>query len=284
MSKVFVSGSSGAIGQHLVRKLQSLNYEIIGQKRGLRVEEDEYFEKISAPSSINVFYHLAAKSFVPDSWENPADFIEANVLGTQKVIDFCIANKIRLVFVSSYAYGKPDYLPIDEEHHVKWANPYGMSKMMAEELCKFYSNNSGLDCTIVRPFNVYGTLANEKLLIPEIIDQIRNQKEIKVRDLAPKRDYVYIDDLIDFLSLLLDSSPNLIYNVGSGVSLSVGEIISICQEVFETNLDVISDEVIRQNEISETRSSVQLANNDFDWTPKVDFKKGIQLIKKKLNA
>lgn len=284
MSKVFISGSDGAIGQFLVSKLKDLNHLVLVQDKKFRIQEDAYFEHISNPESIDTFYHLAAKSFVPDSWKRPAEFLETNVLGTQKVIDFCLKNSIRLVFISSYAYGKPDYLPIDEKHPVKWANPYGMTKMMAEELCIFNTENSGLNCTIVRPFNIYGTLANEKLLIPEIVAQVRAGGQIKVRDLEPKRDYIFIDDLVDFLGLLVHSSPNQIYNLGTGVSLSVKEIIDMCQKVWGTNLNVVSDDTQRKNEIPETRCDISRAERDFQWQPKIDFEAGLMHIKDRMDA
>jgi nucleoside-diphosphate-sugar epimerase len=283
MIKIHITGANGGVGSVLSDALEQQGATIISTKNpALRIQEDAYYEQFDNPEEIDLIYHLAAISFVPDSWDNPARFIEVNVLGTTKVLEFCRKHNIRLIYVSSYAYGAPQYLPIDEKHPVGAANPYGLSKLMGEELCTFYGEHYNLSYLIVRPFNVYGTLKNTKLLIPEIIAQLQKGEGIKVKDLSPKRDYVFIDDLIRFLTLASEKTNNQIYNVGGGASYSVAEIIEICQSVWGSNLKVESDEVARKNEIPETLCDNSKAKADFGWEPKFTFKEGIAAIKQGL--
>jgi UDP-glucose 4-epimerase len=279
MLKIHITGANGGVGKALSEALTQNGAQLIPAKNNaLRIQEDAYYEQFDNPEEIDLIYHLAAISFVPDSWENPARFIEINVLGTTKVLEFCRKNNIRLVYVSSYAYGTPQYLPIDENHPVSASNPYGLSKIMGEELCTFYGNHYDLSYLIVRPFNVFGMQSN-KLLIAEIIAQLEQGESVKVQDLTPKRDCVFIDDLIRFLVLAGENTNNQIYNVGSGESYSVAEVIEICQNVWETNLPVHSAEITRKNEIPETLCNNHKAKTELGWEPEFTFKEGIMAIK-----
>jgi UDP-glucose 4-epimerase len=283
MLKIHITGANGGIGTQLSMALAAEGNELVKSKNAtLRIEDPAYFDQFDDPNSIDIIYHLAALSFVPKSWEQPANFIKVNVLGTTHVLEFCRKNSIQLVYISSYAYGIPQYLPIDEKHPVSAANPYGLSKIMGEELCEFYGNNYDISYTIVRPFNVYGSLSNKALLIPEVIAQIKEGSSIQVKDLTPKRDHVFIDDLITFLALVKHKMNNQVYNVGSGISHSVAEIIETCQRVWGTNLPVTSEKVARKNEIPETLCSIDKAKADLGWEPQFNFEQGIQAIKSRM--
>jgi len=283
MNKVFVTGSYGDIGTHLVNGLISKGYTVLESVNSkVRIEEDEYFEAIKNPESIDVLYHLAGKKYVPLSWEKPDEFIKSNIYGTSKVLEFCRKYNIKIIFISSYAYGIPQYLPIDENHAVLSVNPYALSKKMAEELCVFYGKNYDLAYNIIRPFNVYGSLKNKSLLIPEIISQILDGGPIKIKDLAPKRDYLHIDDMVEFLIISQENIMNEIYNLGSGLSYSVKDIIDMCQSVYNTNYEIISSETIRKNEIPETISSIKKIENVFNWNPKISLKEGLFKMKNEI--
>lgn len=281
MKKIFITGSSGDIGSRLKRGLEYQGYEVLeSENKLLRIEDKNYFDAINNPESIDVLYHLAAISFVPLSWEKPSDFIKTNVLGTSNVIEFCRVNEIKLIYISSYAYGIPQYLPIDENHPVLSVNPYALSKNMGEQLCEFYGKNFNLEYNIIRPFNVFGSLRNKSMLIPEIIDQLIEGKSIKVKDLVPKRDYIFIDDVIDFLVLSQNKFTNDVYNLGSGQSYSVKEIIDTCQKVWGTDVEILSEQVTRKNEIPETISNMSKVKNVFSWRPKYNLEDGLIVMKK----
>lgn len=283
MKNIFITGDRGDVGSLLKEKLKRNGDTVVCQEnKELRIEDDAFYETIKNPESIDVLYHLAAITFVPLSWEKPADFIKVNVLGTTKVLEFCRLNDIKLIFVSSYAYGIPQYLPIDENHPVLAVNPYALSKNIGEQLCEFYGKNFGLSYNIIRPFNVFGSLKNKSMLIPEIIDQVILGGVIKVKDLVPRRDYIFIDDVIEFLTLSKSKFTNDVYNLGSGVSYSVKEIIESCQKVWTSDCKVESADVIRKNEIPETISSMNKVKNVFDWKPTYSLENGLKLMKQRI--
>jgi GDP-4-dehydro-6-deoxy-D-mannose reductase len=174
-------------------------------------------------------------------------------------------------------YGNPEFLPIPETAKLEASNPYALSKKLAEEACRFYSNSHSLDITVLRPFNVYGTGQPTDFLIPSIISQIKNSDSILVKDLEPKRDYVYIDDLVFAIITAIQSLKGYkAYNIGSGISYSVAELIDILQELAGTSLPVFSAMERRKDEIMDTVADISLAKKELRWYPKTNLKRGLK--------
>lgn len=285
MKTILVTGASGFIGTALVNQLKTTGFHVIefDSSMGNIVEFD--FSTSYKDKKIQHIFHLASKTFVPDSWENPIDFYKTSVIGTGNILELCRNQNISLTFVSAYLYGLPEKLPISEKDQIKSNNPYAHSKYLAEELCKFYSKYYGVKVTIARPFNIYGKKQKDIFLIPYIINQVLNDNTIKVKDLNPKRDYIYLDDLIAGLIKTLNQTNKCsIYNFGSGIELSVREIIKIVQNIVGTNKKVISEKNERRNEIMNVIADISKANNDLDWKPKFNFEDGIkEIIKDVIN-
>jgi len=276
--RALVTGASGFLGSVLVNLLQSHQYEVVPMSsRQGQIDSPKYFEGIDSPDTIDIVFHLAGASFVPKSWETPLDFVRINALGTQNTLDFCKKHKASIVLVSSYMYGFPSYLPVDEKHPLRTPNPYALSKKMAEDLCVFYGDNYGVNFNIARPFNIYGPKQNDNFLIPHIMNQIKHDKQIKVKDLNPKRDYIFVADVAAGILAMGKTMHNKAYNLCSGEAYAVDEIITLCQEVAGTSLPVISETEVRLNEISIVQGSVQLMLEDFNWLPQTSLAEGLAL-------
>jgi len=243
------------------------------------IASQETLVKFEKENIAHVF-HLAGKTFVPDSWDNPQSFCQVNVLGTVNILEFCRKKRIPITYVSAYVYGHPDRLPISENNAVQPSNPYALSKQLAEDVCAFYSYAHDLPVTTIRPFNVYGIGQSEFFLIPKIIKQVLADGEnIIVKDLAPKRDYVYLGDLVMALLATLDNQDGYrVYNIGSGISLSVQEVIDTIQGVAGTDKKVICDGEERINELMDVVADISKAENELGWRPEHSFKLGIEKI------
>lgn len=279
MKKILVTGASGFIGKRLVARLLSEGWDVIGlgRKDG-DVASPDTFRMFADKDFFHVF-HLAGKTYVPDSWNDPVSFHQTNVLGTANVLEFCRKEGYSLTFVSAYLYGKPEKLPIAESDLVRPNNPYALSKYLAEKLCEFYSEFHDVPISVARPFNVYGPGQDEKFLIPTIIKQVLHSDAIVVKDLAPKRDYLYLDDLIDgLLKTISERKGYAVYNFGTGVSFSVEEVINVVQEVAKTDKPVRCDSEIRSGEILDVTADISKAMNVLDWNPQYTFQQGIQSI------
>lgn len=279
MKKVLITGSTGFIGKKLKEKLLKQKYEVVEMSTSIGdITDISTFNNINLESISHIF-HLAAKTFVPDSWIDTARFYDVNIMGTVNILEYCRKFDINLTFISAYLYGQPNVLPIIEEHIPKPNNPYGHSKYLAEQVCQFYSQEFQVKTTIIRPFNVFGIGQNSDFLIPHIINQAIYEKEIRVKDLIPKRDYIYIDDLIDAIIKTQMLEKNFsVYNIGSGHSVSVKEIIDIIQNILNIKKPVICENSIRRNEINDVVADISKAKIELNWFPKYSFKKGLKQI------
>ena len=276
MKNVLVTGASGFIGQKLALALSAAGYKVVAFIGD--VTQQKTFEQLDS-TEVEFVFHLAGRTFVPDSWHEPADFERVNVGGTMNVLDFCRCRKIPLTYVSAYLYGIPSKLPINECDEITPNNPYALSKFMAESVCKFYAEYYSIPVTIIRPFNIYGAGQKPHFLIPEIIAQVHKKNTIKLKDLNPRRDYLYVDDLVEALLLTMGPSQGChIYNIGYGSSLSVAEIVHVIQTVAGTTLPVISENLTRENEISDVYADISLANKELNWQPRTSFAEGIKNI------
>jgi GDP-4-dehydro-6-deoxy-D-mannose reductase len=274
MIDAIISGSDGFIGKALIKQLQELGLDIFAtSRRNGDISEEKTWKNFPQAKTV---IHLAGKSYVPDSWLQGPEFIRANVLGTEQALQYCRQNNAKMIYISAYVYGVPTVLPISEDGPVQPNNPYAISKLMAERLCEFASRFQQVPVTILRLFNVFGPGQRLEFLIPSIIRQIQEQKEIRVMDLSPRRDYIYINDVVDAIlkALQWNGEFNRV-NIGAGVSYSVKEIIDIIQAAAGTDLPVISANAVRQQEIPDVIADIQLAKQTLNWSPRYSFKAGI---------
>jgi GDP-4-dehydro-6-deoxy-D-mannose reductase len=274
MINIIVTGATGFIGKHLVPRLRVDGHKVypVASKYGDIAEPTTWRGFPDA----NVVVHLAARTFVPDSWSRSAEYLRINLLGTVQALEFCRTQGARLVFLSSYMYGEPKFLPITESAELAARNPYALSKLLAEKACQFYAENFGVRVTILRPFNAYGAGQSPTFIVPSIIAQALTGATIRVMDLAPKRDYIYVKDLVEVISTVINSnSGDGIFNIGSGISHSVAELIAAIQGVLGTTLLVEAAAERRTGEIMDTVADITAARHALGWEPRFSLHEGL---------
>jgi nucleoside-diphosphate-sugar epimerase len=276
MMKIAVTGSCGFVGSHLIKRLRELDADIIELdiKNGIDITD---WGQAGAVGKFDVMFHLAAKSYVPDSYKYPRDFYCSNIIGTVNALELCRVRKAKMIFVSSYVYGVPQYLPIDEKHPVAAFNPYAQTKIIGEQLCEGYNRDFDVPVVILRPFNIYGKGQNENFLIPTIIKQAKTGK-ILLKDAAPRRDIVYIDDVIDLLikAIEYDQTSYEIFNVGTGVSYSVRELADMIVDLFDKRIEVEFEGEKRKNEIPDVKADISKAKKLLGWSSIVTIGEGLK--------
>ncbi len=281
--KIVVTGSEGFIGKNLCPKLTSNGHEIIrfDNKLGHDITETSLFNE---NYESGIIIHLAAKSFVPDSYINPIDLYKTNITGTLNVLEYARKNKSKVIFFSSYIYGTPNQLPVKETHSKNPHNPYAQSKSIGEELCFAYYRDFGVPSIIFRPFNIYGNGQRDSFLIPSIMKQIKTGV-VNLANASPKRDYIYKDDIVDAVITAVDSDFNACeaYNLGTGVSISVDELTKIISKHCKYNFKVSYKNEIRQNEVDDCFADISKIKKQLNWFPKVGITEGIVKLLKEYN-
>lgn len=275
--RVLVTGATGFIGRALVKGLRDAGFEVValGSADG-DVRNRETFARY-AGSGIASVIHLAGRSFVPDSWTDPAGFMDVNFMGTTRALEFCRLENASLVFLSAYVYGIPDRLPINEEAPVRPNNPYAQSKQLAEQACRFYAEQLHVPVTVLRTFNVYGPGQAESFLIPSIMRQLCNGYAVEVLDLEPRRDWVFVADVVSAIVAARGRVAGYnVYNIGSGSSHSVAEVIRIAQKVAGSTIPVHSAATRRLNEIHDVVADIAKARRELGWSPVHDLDSGLR--------
>jgi nucleoside-diphosphate-sugar epimerase len=276
--KILVTGHNGFLGRRLVKELEEKDNEVIKLEDNIGNKIDvRNWDQIKEYEDLDIIYHLAAVTFIPYSFENPRKTYEVNILGTLNILELGrLIDVEKVVTMSSYVYGRPQYLPIDENHPLNSNNPYTRSKMIMEQLCSAYSADFDLNCVIFRPFNIYGIGQDENFLIPSIIKQL-NSGEIKLKDPEPKRDFIYISDVINALLKVENLKEKFdIFNIGYGKSYSVQEIVNKIVELYRKPVKVKYTGERRKNEIIDTVANIKKAEEKLGWKPIINIDLGLQ--------
>jgi len=272
---VAVTGSSGFVGSHLVRKLTEQNAKVIELDISDGIDLTDWAQVKDVPR-FDVMVHLAAKIFVPAAYEHPRDFYHTNLTSTINALELCRTHEAKMVFASSYVYGRPKYLPIDEAHPTDMFNPYCRSKALCESMCEGYHRDFGTRAVILRIFNPYGPGQDKRNLIASTIHQAQTGRVV-LKDPLPKRDFLYIDDMIDayIQAVRYDRTPFETFNIGSGHSYSVKEIAEAIARRVGDHVTVEFTGESRKNEVMDTVANIAKAQDLLAWTPKIDIDQGI---------
>ena len=280
--RILITGINGFIGTHLGRALIQRGHIV----SGLPHDEGGVLDRRIVGGAIRgaeVVVHLAALTQHKDIEENKFEALETNLQGTKNILDaFSKSKKSRKFLYSSTGkvYGKIVHLPISENHPANPQNTLGKSKLITEKLIDFYANDQK-EFIIFRIFNVYGPGQNINFLIPTILKQLnRGKREIVLGDTKTKRDYVYIDDLVNAFILAIErrEKPGVsIYNICTNKGTSAKEIIRIIAKIkgFDIKLKSNSD-LYRTDEMKDEYGSYEKTKKAFGWKPKVSLKEGLR--------
>jgi nucleoside-diphosphate-sugar epimerase len=286
--RVLVTGARGFIGKYLVAALLGQGAEV----RGLAIEAGPpdagvrwVKGDITDPASIrgvcqdvDVVFHLAAISNVDASVRDPLRTISTNTMGTANLLEEARAGKVKkFVYISSaHVYGIPQYLPVDEAHPTVPREPYAASKIASENLVQAFANAYGMGCAIVRPFNVFGAGQDTSFLIPGVISQALESRTIRVGNVDPTRDFLYVDDCVDGFICVADRGIG-IFNIGSGLDRSIGSVVEKIRDLVDPEIPIVSDAGrMRTGKVEIPRLSAEVSRlKALGWTPAVGFDEGL---------
>jgi len=277
--KILITGFSGFIGKYLLERLKQTTHELILLDIATGCDICDW-EQVKHITGIDTIVHLANLSFVPASYEEPKRFYESNYLSTLNMLELCRLNHAKMIFFSSYIYGSPEYQPVDENHPIQAFNPYAQTKVICESLCQGYNRDFKVPVTIFRPFNIYGKGQNPDFLIPTIIQQAK-KGSIVIKDDRPKRDYIHVKDIVEAVYTAIESKNSATlqtYNLGTGVSYSVKEIIDMVRGLFNSDIEYQCKNEIRPNEVMDTIADISKIKSELNWEPKIDIIEGLKMM------
>jgi UDP-glucose 4-epimerase len=286
---VLVTGASGFIGGYLVdslvrhgAKVTALTTNGHGNKKS---SIDTVIGNIVYPASlkglckgVDVVYHLAAISNVVKAIQDPALTLNTNTFGTVNLLEESRLSGVKkFVYISSaHVYGAPQYLPVDEAHPVVPREPYAASKIASEKIIEAYGNAYGMDYAIIRPFNVFGPGQDESFLIPGVIGQALRNRMIKVGNVTPTRDFLYVEDCVEGFLTIGEKGSGL-YNTGSGIEIRIQDLVEKIRDLVDPSISIVSDDGrMRAGKVEIPRMLADVSKlKGLGWSPKIGFEEGL---------
>jgi UDP-glucose 4-epimerase len=274
--RIGITGCTGFIGSNAVRTLTHAGYQVTSLDRFIRSYDMDNHEGV--PEDLDWVFHFAANTSIRQSMDDPFRTYYNNFLSTLAAIKIAHHCKAAFLFMSSYVYGNPRYLPIDEKHPVEPVNPYMGSKIIGEEMCLHLSEWLRIPLVILRGFNIYGDYHIPGRLISDVLEAIYVGKTIIVNDPLPRRDYLYIKDFCSLLIKIIQGKEvnSGIYNVGYGKSYSNLEVAEIASKIAGNRSTITVQSAPRPNDVPDCSVNVSLAKNTFSWTPCYSLEQGLR--------
>ena len=294
-SKIVVTGVAGFIGSNLADRLLSEGYPVIGIDNlayGVREQVPQGVEfhqaDVRSKELHRLFqgaghvFHLAAKNCISDCQQDPVDTADINVAGTVNVFEAaCRAGVPKVTYAESSAlYEGSGVLPTPEEELAPQSF-YALSKLAGMHFAEGYKQYRGLIVTALRYFCVYGPRQDYRRTIPPVMSAfilklLKGQRPVIYGDGSKRRDFVYVDDVNDFhLQCLSDSrTDNGTFNLGSGVSYSVLEILRSIEELLGRKADP-EFRPDQPGEAQENRADIGRARA-LGWEPKTRLEDGLR--------
>ena len=294
--KSLVTGGAGFIGSNLVETLLGIGHTVVcvdnessdahdkpywnNNSINIRGDIRDYTLMSSAMENVDYVFHLAAEARIQPAIENPINAVSVNDLGTATVLQCARENQIKKFMFSSTsaAYGRNNS-PNVETQQPDALNPYSVTKLNGENLCKMYTELFGLRTVIFRYFNVYGPRQPVRGQYAPVLGIFKRQKDVGekltiVGDGNQRRDFVHVEDVAraNVMAALGDPSGDVygeVYNVGTGKNFSVNEIA----EMFQHPKTYIAP---RPGEARVSLANNQKIRNTFGWSPTHDLENWVK--------
>ena len=294
--RIFITGSQGFIGQHMVERLQD-KHELSFLTEDLRDHDAVRAQLLEADPEVIV--HLAARTEVEDSFYEQITFSEVNYVGTVNLIECCreLTNLKNFVFASTMeVYGwqpisdlirdgneeKDDIWAFTEETQPNPNAPYAVAKYGCEKYLEYANRSYGLPFTAIRQTNAYGRKDNNFFVTEQIIYQmLTNPQEVNLGYGEPYRNFIYIDDLLDAWETVINNPDKVagnIYCLGPNNAIKIKDYVQmIADKIGWTGTVNWNRKRERPGEIYLLNSSNAKLTADTGWEPQIDLDKGLDL-------
>lgn len=303
--KVLVTGAGGFIGSHLTEALLKAgaqvtalvhynarnswgNLELLPKEAlaGLQVisgniEDSGFINRLVRGQQI--VFHLAALIAIPYSYHAPLSYVRTNVEGTLNILDAAREFGVERVIHTSTSetYGTAIYAPIDEKHPLQGQSPYSASKIGADKIAESYYLSFNTPVVTLRPFNTFGPRQSARAVIPTIISQMLARDTVKLGSLGPVRDLNFVLDTVQGYLLAAEApgAPGEVINLGSGLGVTIGELVEIIQKIMGMQKPVVlDDQRIRpaKSEVFRLISDASKARQILGWQPAFTLEEGLR--------
>lgn len=308
MKTCLVTGGAGFIGSHLCRRLLEEGFRVIcldnfdsfydpnikiKNIEGLTetylgrfelitgdIRNPEHLREAFQKNKVNLVIHLAARAGVRPSLEQPLLYQDVNIRGTITLLEVCKKFEIKeFIFASSSSvYGENPRTPLSEDDlNIQPISPYGATKRAGELICYSYHHLYGMNIACLRIFTAYGPRQRPEMAIHKFTRLIDRGEVIPIYgDGSSRRDYTYIDDLIEGIMATISHHKGFeIYNLGESQTTSLIELVRLIEEAFgkKANIEMLESQ---PGDVSVTYANITKARQMLGYQPKIKIEEGIK--------
>lgn len=304
--KVLITGADGFIGSHLTEcllgkkcKVRAFVYynsfnswgwlDILPQDKLKKIEvfagdirDPHGAEK--AVQDIDVVFHLAALIAIPFSYHSPDSYVDTNIKGTLNILQATRKGKCEKVIIASTSevYGTAKYVPIDEKHPLQPQSPYSATKIAADSISYSFYRSFNLPVCIARPFNTFGPRQSARAIIPTVITQLlAGEKAIKLGNLHPTRDFLFIKDTVEGFIKVAESDKVIgeVVNIATQSEISIGDLTKKLIKMINPKVRIVMDQARlrpQKSEVERLMGSNEKIKKLTGWKQKYTLEEGLK--------
>lgn len=301
--KALVIGGAGFVGNYLIERLSSDGHKVYAtclanekienaecENFNLDILDKSAVKDILSDVKPDWIFHLAAQSSVSYSWKNPQLTVDVNIKGTVNILDAMRESgfdKTRIILIGSgeeYGYIREGACPIKETEPLNPGNIYAATKACQSMIGSIYARAYGMDIVMVRAFNHIGPAQLTQFVVADFCNQAAeiekgNRKpEISVGNLAVKRDFTDVRDIVRAYELLAEKGVSgKIYNVGSGKAVLIEDILKLIVSKSTAEITVSVDKArLRPADVPVIEADISEIKADTGWEPEISLEKTIE--------
>jgi len=305
MQNILVTGAGGFIGSYLVEELLAEGFHVKGfvhynsrnnwgkieELRGERMRDLEVisgdirdFDSVyKAMHGCDTVFHLAALIGIPYSYISPLAYIRTNIEGSYNVLQAAKEQGVNQLLMTSTSetYGTAQFVPINEDHPLVGQSPYSATKIAADQLAISYYRSFSLPVKIVRPFNTFGPRQSARAIIPAVIIQILEGKNvIQLGNLHPTRDLCYVKDTVKGFLAVAKSEllTGHTVNIGTDSEISIGDLALKIAGLMGADIKIKGDEKrvrTKDSEVERLRCDNTKLTSVTGWKPTHSLEEGL---------
>ena len=299
MDNILITGASGFIGSNLIHNLllKEKKISILIRKKSnlwrlknvlpklekyvIDFEDQKSLKSIIKKIEPDIVFHLATYGTYPFQ-NNLEEMSKTNIIGSVNLMNVCagIGNLKRFVnFGSSfeYAFNKNG---IQETNSINPISPYAITKSAQSSFGKYFNENSILPIVTIKPFTAYGPYESPGRLVSDIMTSIVKKKILKLSSPLPRRDFIYIDDLINAIkkSSKIKNIEGEIFNIGAGKAYSIKDIVLLASKITNKKIELSWGNKEKEHSIEKQYNNfanIKKAEKLLDWKPKYSIQTGL---------
>ncbi len=296
--KILVTGGAGFIGSHIADAYIENDHDVVivdnlstGRRENINPKARFFNLDITAKNIHQLFIeekfdivnHHAAQIDVRKSVLDPIYDAGINIIGTINILESAVKSGVKKIIFASTGgavYGEQIYFPADENHPINPVSPYGITKFSIEKYLNFYKVEYGLNYSVLRYANVYGPRQNpfgEAGVVAIFTNKLLNQEQPVINGNGNQtRDYVFVGDIVIANLLVLNDNRSDIYNIGTGIEITVNELFKLLNELIGSKFEEKHGPAAKGEQQRSVISSEKILK-ELNWKPTTSLIDGLKI-------